>query len=182
MKLCVVMLWGGLALGSAWTTQGCGGAAAPRPTTPRHEPVVVAPPPAPAPAPHARVAMEPTRLRVDEAILFETGSDIIDRTSDDLLREIADVVRAHPETGVIRVEGHTDRQGAARYNRDLSRRRADAIVERLVANGVEASRLEAVGYGFDRPIASNDTDEGRQRNRRVEFTLGEAADETLAAR
>ena len=119
--------------------------------------------------------MESTRLRVDEAILFETASDVIDTTSDDLLRETADVIRAHPEAGAIQVEGHTDRVGAPRYNRTLSQRRAEAIVERLVSLGVDADRLTAIGHGFDQPLADNDSPEGRQRNRRVEFTLASAS-------
>jgi outer membrane protein OmpA-like peptidoglycan-associated protein len=164
-----------LVVWSAVTIAGCGGTVAPRPTTPPPRAVVAAEAPAPAPAPYRRVALEGSRLRVDDSIVFETGSAVIDRASDRLLVEIADELRAHPEAGSIRVEGHTDRIGRERYNRDLSERRAQSIVERLVSLGVPADRLHAAGIGSAQPIAPNDTDEGRALNRRVELVVVDPA-------
>ncbi len=70
-----------------------------------------------------------------------------------------------------RIEGHTDSRGSANLNQALSQQRAEAVRDALVARGVEAARLVAVGRGSDRPIATNDTPEGRARNRRVEIVL-----------
>jgi outer membrane protein OmpA-like peptidoglycan-associated protein len=71
----------------------------------------------------------------------------------------------------VHVTGHTDSTGGHPYNMDLSQRRADSVSSYLGAQGVQAVRLQARGFGPDRPIAGNDTVEGRQENRRVEITL-----------
>ena len=135
-------------------------------------PVEPPPPPPPEPPPEpARVAVEESRIRVDEKIHFDTDSAVIDPVSDDLLREIAEVINSHQQIRLIRVEGHTDRVGSPRWNRILSRRRADSVVERLVENGVQAGRLVAEGFGRVRPIADNATEAGRAQNRRVEFNI-----------
>lgn len=141
------------------------------------DPVVItasppAPPPAPAPAPPPPVVqVEASRIRVDEKIQFEVDSAQISAVSNGLLDQIAAVISAHPEVGQIRVEGHTDRQGGAQYNRSLSQRRAEAVVAYLIAKGVRRERLVPQGFGFDRPLGSNDTEEGRSQNRRVEFNF-----------
>ena len=69
----------------------------------------------------------------------------------------------------VRVEGHTDAIGSAEYNRDLSRRRAEAVRDMLVKAGVAAERLEVVAQGEDQPLATNDTADGRRINRRVQL-------------
>ncbi|MDN5566875.1 MAG: OmpA family protein [Psychrobacter sp.] len=71
----------------------------------------------------------------------------------------------------ITIAGHTDSQGAASYNQGLSRDRAYAVANYLTANGVPANRINVVAYGESRPVASNDTEYGRQQNRRVELTI-----------
>jgi len=71
----------------------------------------------------------------------------------------------------IEISGHTDNKGSATYNKTLSESRAKAVVDYLVAHGIDAKRLTYAGYGFDRPIASNDTEAGRQLNRRTEFEI-----------
>jgi OOP family OmpA-OmpF porin len=133
---------------------------------------IVAPRPAPAAAPTAsRVTVEQTRIRVDEKIHFEENSSEISAQSDSLLREIAAAINASPHVRKIRIEGHTDSFGEADYNRDLSRRRARAVLDRLVQNGVSADRLESRGYGHTQPVAPNHTEEGRAQNRRVELNI-----------
>ena len=78
-------------------------------------------------------------------------------------------LREHPGT-VAEIEGHTDSVGGDDYNQGLSERRAGAIKTAIVNSGIDASRLSTVGYGESRPVATNDTDEGRQQNRRVVIT------------
>jgi len=73
----------------------------------------------------------------------------------------------------IEISGHTDNIGSAAYNQKLSEARAKAVVDYLVEHGIDRSRLSYMGYGFEKPIASNDTEEGRQLNRRVEFKIVE---------
>lgn len=80
------------------------------------------------------------------------------------------MLRDHPEVRV-RVRGHTDSTAEDAYNLDLSRARAQAVVAWLVAHGVDAARLEAEGVGEAEPIDTNATEEGRARNRRVEFVI-----------
>jgi outer membrane protein OmpA-like peptidoglycan-associated protein len=72
---------------------------------------------------------------------------------------------------LVEVQGHTDEKGTAEYNRQLSQARAASVVDWLVAHGVDSNRLSAKGYGADRPIAENASEEGRQKNRRVEFHI-----------
>jgi outer membrane protein OmpA-like peptidoglycan-associated protein len=82
-----------------------------------------------------------------------------------------------PESKHFRVEGHTDNRGGAALNRNLSKQRAASVVTWLVKHGVAKDRLVAQGFGPDRPIDTNDTEEGRKNNRRVEFHIvdGDAA-------
>jgi OOP family OmpA-OmpF porin len=125
----------------------------------------------PPPAPPARVRVEQSRIAVDEKIHFNTGSAEIAEQSHPILNEIAGVLREHAEIGKIRIEGHTDNVGPAAVNRRLSQQRADAVRAYLVGQGIDQGRLEAQGFGPDRPIDSNDTEEGRSKNRRVEFNI-----------
>ena len=71
----------------------------------------------------------------------------------------------------IRIEGHTDNRGDPSYNQDLSTKRAESVKQYLMDQGVDSARLEAQGFGQDNPIASNDTRDGRSKNRRIEFKL-----------
>jgi outer membrane protein OmpA-like peptidoglycan-associated protein len=117
------------------------------------------------------VELKTSRLSLNDSIHFDTGMDTITPGSHAVLDQVAALITQHAELKLIRVEGHTDNVGAADYNKDLSARRAASVVRFLVAAGVEASRLEAAGYGYEKPIASNLTALGRARNRRVEFTI-----------
>jgi outer membrane protein OmpA-like peptidoglycan-associated protein len=83
---------------------------------------------------------------------------------------VANIMRNYPQT-LIRVEGHTDSSGSEEYNLDLSERRAMAVRRLLVERGVLSDRIEIIGYGESLPISSNDSDSGRQLNRRVEIKI-----------
>ena len=72
---------------------------------------------------------------------------------------------------MIEISGHTDNKGSAEYHNALSEKRAKAVVDYLISKGISASRLKFAGYGLERPMATNDTDEGRQLNRRTEFEI-----------
>ncbi|MFB6257586.1 MAG: OmpA family protein [Flavobacteriales bacterium] len=87
--------------------------------------------------------------------------------------ELERLITMLEEHGSIKIEisGHTDSQGSKAYNEDLSQRRAQSVVDYLVEHGISRSRLEAKGYGETQPIATNDTEEGRQKNRRTEFKV-----------
>jgi large repetitive protein len=115
------------------------------------------------------------KILILERVLFYTAKSTIKPESIDVLEAVRDTIRDSPDLLMIRVEGYTDDQGNDDYNQDLSDRRADAIVAYLIEQGIDAGRLDAVGYGETRPIATNDTVEGRQANRRVEFTILEEA-------
>ncbi|HET7784424.1 MAG TPA: OmpA family protein [Myxococcales bacterium] len=123
----------------------------------------------------AAVGIASSRILLKDSIRFDTGKDTIKKDSFALLDQVAGLLVQHPEMKRVRVEGHTDNVGGAAYNKDLSARRAAAVVRYLVARGVDPSRLVAVGYGFEQPIASNRTALGRAKNRRVAFTILEEA-------
>ena len=106
-----------------------------------------------------------------DRVYFKTSRARIRHRSHAMLREVARVLNEHPEIQRIRVEGHTDSRGDDESNIRLSQRRAESVVAFLIKSGVAAERLEAVGFGELRPIASNDTNEGRSTNRRVELVI-----------
>jgi outer membrane protein OmpA-like peptidoglycan-associated protein len=83
---------------------------------------------------------------------------------------VALVLKEYKST-MIEVAGHTDSTGSDTYNQRLSQERARAVSSVLIANGVQSIRIDSVGYGESRPIASNGTATGRQQNRRAELTL-----------
>jgi choice-of-anchor C domain-containing protein len=104
-------------------------------------------------------------------ILFDTGESTLRPRATAALGQLAAVIREHPNLP-IEIEGHTDSVGTRAYNEQLSLDRAEAVKRWLVANGsVPASRMTTRGFGPTRPVASNDTAEGRQKNRRVEVRL-----------
>jgi outer membrane protein OmpA-like peptidoglycan-associated protein len=121
----------------------------------------------------------PTMVRVTEReivilqqVQFKTGSDQILPASDELLQQVADVFREHPEIKRIEIQGHTDNRGGKAFNQKLSERRAKSVMKWLVTRGeIPPERMEAKGYGMDQPLAENSTDEGRQMNRRVQFKI-----------
>ena len=101
-------------------------------------------------------------------VQFEFNKATVLSVYGEQLQSIAAAMKAHSDIELV-LEGHTDSRGSDAYNIDLSSRRAAAVKQKLAADyGIDADRISSVGYGESRPIASNQTDEGRARNRRVE--------------
>jgi outer membrane protein OmpA-like peptidoglycan-associated protein len=110
-----------------------------------------------------------------EQVQFDTGKATIKPVSEQLLDEVAAVVKEHPEFLRLEVQGHTDSAGSKALNRKLSQARAEAVKNALIGRGIAESRLTARGYGPDQPIGNNKTADGRQTNRRVQFKSLEIA-------
>ena len=110
------------------------------------------------------------KLDILETVFFKTNKAVIEKRSYNLLDNVAAVLASH-STIRVEVEGHTDDVGNDAYNKKLSQRRAEAVVAYLVRKGVDASRLQARGYGEEKPVADNKTKVGRATNRRVLFTI-----------
>jgi outer membrane protein OmpA-like peptidoglycan-associated protein len=105
-----------------------------------------------------------------ENLEFETGKDIIKPESIPSLTELAQVLVKKPEWK-LQIAGHTDNVGNDQANLVLSKKRSEAVKNFMISQGIDASRLSALYFGETMPIASNDTPEGRQKNRRVEMTI-----------
>jgi OOP family OmpA-OmpF porin len=103
-------------------------------------------------------------------IRFESSSASINADSAGLLDRLVETAMRCPSTNV-EIVGHTDRSGAEEFNQELSEKRAQAVADYLVKAGLPADRFTAVGYGSALPVASNDTDEGKAENRRIEFVV-----------
>lgn len=101
-------------------------------------------------------------------VFFDTDEDMLLKESEVQLEALRDLLESRPGL-VIEIRGHTDNRGAAGYNLDLSRRRSAAVVEWLIAAGIESGRLSSEGFGETRPVAANGDEAGRALNRRVEF-------------
>jgi outer membrane protein OmpA-like peptidoglycan-associated protein len=109
-------------------------------------------------------------VRFDSAALFDTDSAALRSSGVSMLDEVAGVLNEYNKTAVV-IQGHTDSTGSEAYNQQLSERRAVAARNHLISQGIDSPRLEAVGFGEVHPAASNDTEAGRQLNRRVEILL-----------
>ncbi len=103
-------------------------------------------------------------------VLFDTNQATLKPGSREKLARVSGIILAYP-TLHLALEGYTDSTGSDEYNLELSRRRADAVREYLVANGISSDNIEAHGMGKDNPVATNDTAAGRQQNRRVEMVV-----------
>jgi OOP family OmpA-OmpF porin len=177
---------------SSWTAAGiipgCDG----MPLTPAAAPVVAPPPPAPVAAPgdsdHDGVTDDkdkcpntPHRAVVDDVgcpkkldkevainldVTFVFGKADLEGDASKEIAKVSDFMHKYPSVKVT-IEGYTDNQGAAELNKSLSQARANTVMAALVTDGVDASRLTAVGYGMEHPVADNATEAGRAKNRRV---------------
>jgi outer membrane protein ompA family P60 len=105
-----------------------------------------------------------------KTILFDVNKSVVKTQAEFILDNIAKIMNENDDFNFI-IEGHTDNTGVAEHNLQLSQERADAIKAYLIRKGVKSKRLEAKGYGQTRPIESNDTERGREINRRVEINV-----------
>ncbi|MGV6851907.1 MAG: OmpA family protein, partial [bacterium] len=103
-------------------------------------------------------------------VLFASGESSLRDSALEEIKTLAQFLQEYPDQDV-RVEGHTDSRGKASLNQAISQKRAEAVMDALVGFGVKESRLLAVGYGESRPVAGNETEQGRAKNRRVEVVL-----------
>jgi OOP family OmpA-OmpF porin len=111
-------------------------------------------------------------IKILQRVEFATGKDAIQGApSFAVLDAVASALKLHPEIFLVEVSGHTDNVGVAADNKALSQKRAEAVVKYIVGKGIDANRLQAKGYGAEKPIADNKTKAGQQKNRRVEFTI-----------
>jgi OOP family OmpA-OmpF porin len=138
---------------------------------------VIGDPPPPPPKPEVveapkRVKVTDNAVEIDEKIEFEQDKAVIREVSFSLLKEVADEILANPHIQKISIEGHASSEGDTDHNLDLSKRRAKAVMEHLIKVGnIPEGMLTSKGWGETKPIASNDTEEGREDNRRVEFII-----------
>lgn len=101
-------------------------------------------------------------------INFETGKADIKPESQTLIDQVVEMLRADEQLR-LSIEGHTDNVGTAAFNKTLSENRAKSVMNAIIAKGIDKSRLSARGWGQEKPIADNTTEEGRAKNRRVEI-------------
>ena len=113
----------------------------------------------------------PTLVTITLNVEFDTDKAVVKDKYRNEIKKVADIMKAYPNTTAV-IEGHTDNVDTAEYNQKLSDARANSVRQYLINNlGIKAFRLTAVGYGLTKPIASNNTEEGRQKNRRVQAVI-----------
>lgn len=113
---------------------------------------------------------EGIQITFDSGILFDFDKATLRPASQEQIAKMAETLNKYSDTNIV-LEGHTDATGSEDYNLDLSRRRAQSVHDYLAGLGVSAGRMTMTGYGESQPVASNETDEGRQLNRRVEVAV-----------
>jgi OOP family OmpA-OmpF porin len=133
------------------------------------------PPPPPKkeepPPPPARVEVRDNKIEIHEKIQFDHAKATIKPESHDLLNEIVDVIKKNPHIKKISIEGHASSDGDAAFNKKLSGERAKAVMNYLIEKGIPKENLQSKGFGSEKPIATNDTEDGKEKNRRVEFNI-----------
>jgi OOP family OmpA-OmpF porin len=143
-----------------------------------------APKAAPAPTPVAAMAAPAkaapisvpvvTKRTFNAGAMFAFDSAKLTPAAEQDMAKMAAEAKSLKTLNLVMVEGHTDNIGTAAYNQQLSIKRAMSVRESLIKNGVPANLIEAKGYGFDKPVASNKSKDGRAQNRRVEITINGA--------
>ncbi|MEX2477911.1 MAG: OmpA family protein [Gracilimonas sp.] len=113
---------------------------------------------------------EGIKITFDSGILFDTESFALKDASKEDIANLSEVLQKYEDTNIM-FGGHTDSRGTEAYNQELSEKRAKSVAEYSAFTGVDAERMTIVGYGENEPIASNDTETGRQQNRRVEIAI-----------
>lgn len=122
--------------------------------------------------PNTEVAKKEDRLVVTmaDAVLFDVNSAALKPQAKETLGQMAEVMIRYPDSDIL-VKGHTDSRGSEKYNQELSERRAKTVKNYLIDEGVSGQRVTAIGFGETMSVATNDTPEGRQKNRRVEIEI-----------
>jgi OmpA-OmpF porin, OOP family len=128
------------------------------------------------PVKNALVVVTDCEVKITQQIHFEFNKDKIRPESFPVLDAVVDVLDKNPKI-TLEVQGHTDNKGAPAYNKDLSNRRAGSVMRYLIAHGVTVGRLTAMGYGMERPLVDNSSEQNRALNRRVQFIRSEASKE-----
>ena len=118
------------------------------------------------------------KIVIIEKVYFDVDKDTIKAISFPVLDEVVSVMEEYPDITKVKVSGHTDSDGPDDYNLNLSTRRAASVMKYLTEKGIDADRLDSQGYGEGEPIDSNETDEGKAKNRRVEFNILEQGGES----
>ncbi len=139
-----------------------------KPTPPPPSPP---PPPAPKPEPSPPAPPPPPKKEISlKRVYFDFNKSTLTRKAKASLNETAKTLKENPKVGV-ELAGYTDGTGTEVYNKGLSDRRSKVVFDYLVSKGIAASRMRVVGYGESDPVASNKTEEGRAKNRRVELRI-----------
>jgi outer membrane protein OmpA-like peptidoglycan-associated protein len=124
------------------------------------------------PIPRVKTAeLTRSEVTITQQLQFEFNQAAILPNSFFILDEVVDVLIRNPQVRQVRIEGHTDDVGGQEFNQTLSENRALAVVKYLIEHGVDATRLQAQGFGMTKPLASNKAEAGRARNRRVQFRI-----------
>lgn len=126
----------------------------------------------------SRVKITREKIIFNEKIQFEKGKATIKAASLSLLDDIVKIIKETAQISKISIEGHTDNDGAAKYNQILSDKRAKSVKQYLIENGISREILESRGYGESKPIAGNNNEEGKEKNRRVEFLIDQNKSKT----
>lgn len=113
---------------------------------------------------------EGIKITFDSGLLFDFDSYQLRQNTREDLEEMASTLKKYEDTNIL-IEGHTDAQGSEDYNQELSENRAEQVNQYLMELGVDPGRVNTIGYGESQPIASNETADGRQENRRVEVAI-----------
>ncbi len=113
---------------------------------------------------------EGIKITFDSGILFDINKSALQLQAQENLRKLAEILNKYPDTEIL-IEGHTDNTGSEEYNMELSLRRSQSVANFLASQQVNPSRFHTMAYGESQPIATNETPEGRQQNRRVEIAI-----------
>ncbi len=113
---------------------------------------------------------EGIKITFESGILFDVDKATLKSISKENLSKLAEILNKYEETNIL-LEGHTDNTGSEEYNLELSKKRAQSVSNYLATNNVNPVRFTIMGYGESQPVATNDTSEGRQQNRRVDIAI-----------
>jgi outer membrane protein OmpA-like peptidoglycan-associated protein len=113
---------------------------------------------------------EGIKITFDSGLLFDVDKATLKQPSREELARLAEILNKYPDTDIL-LEGHTDSTGSEEYNLELSNKRAQSVANFLASQEVNPTRYTIMGYGESQPVAGNETDDGRQQNRRVEVAI-----------